>query len=543
MEKADLCSIIVPTFNTRGFLQQTLEAVVRNTRWPYEVIVVENNSTDGTVEYLKNLDLEIDGQVIYNQINMGFGAANNQAAKLAKGSFLVFLNSDTIPTKGWLTAMMKVFEEEDAVGLVGCLNPKVQLITRDGKKAINEIKVGDYVLTHKNRFRKVTRIFNRKYKGEWTRIKFRNDKAKLIMATSEHPILVFRDKKLEWIKIGNVKKSDRIMAKATKCKVCNNPIPSWMQLCKYCNPAELEETKKKLKAYGETRRVPKRPKGSNFHLKHFKDDILPEMEKWRKKGYRTIPTSNFILMPDFIAIKNDKVMAVEVEKSKKPNYKKYDKQEIFDDVTWVLKHRKKPRINTPLKGFIPVKIEKIEHLYSTFRTKDYRTVYNCEVEGDNSYVVGKANVVMHNCKLLHPGTGLIQHAGVVEMRDGRPDHIYFKKHADYPPANTRKQYFAVTFACAVVPKGLFENIGGFDEGYWCGWEDVCFCQEVHKRGQRVYYEPKAVVYHYESRTEGRYKRESHNFNRYAEQYILNRTEFKKGNTAWKNRLKRGGDTT
>ena len=518
----DLVTIVIPTLNAKTFLQQTLEAVVKNTKWPYEVIVVENNSTDGTIEYLKSLDLEIDGQVIYNQINMGFGVANNQASKLAKGSFLCFLNNDTIPTKGWLTAMMKVFEEEDAVGIVGCLDPKVQLITKDGKKAVNKIKVGDFLLTHKNRFKKVTRVFSGNYKGEWTRIKFRNDKAKLITATSEHPILLFRDKKLEWVNIGEVKESDRIMVKATTCKVCNNPIPSWMQLCKYCNPAELEETKKKLKAYGKTRRISKKPKGANFHLKHFKDDILPEMKRWRKMGYKTIPTSDFTLVPDFIAIKDNKVTAVEVEKSKEPNYKKYDKQKIFDDVVWVLNHKKKPRIETPLEGFIPAKIEKIEHFYSTFRTKDYRTVYNCEVEGDNSYIAGKANVVMHNCKLLHPGRGTIQHAGIVKMRDGRPNHIYFKKHADYPPANKRKRYFAVTGACIVTPKGLFEDIGGFNEDYWCGWEDMEYCQEVHKRGQRVYYEPTAVVYHYESRTEGRYKREGHNFNLYMSRHVLNR---------------------
>ena len=524
----DKVSIICPTWNKLEFLKQMMKSVEKNTQWPFELIIVDNASDDGTQEYVLNAGFKMKGQYLRNEENKGFAIPNNQGTEIAKGNFLLFLNNDTIVTKGWLTAMMNVFSEEKAVGIVGCLDPKVNLITEDGKKPINKIKVGDYVLTHKNRFRKVTRVFKRNYKKGWTKLKLLNDRAKSIMATDEHPLLIFRNKKLIWAKISEIEKTDKLMVKSSKCEVCGNIIPAWMRLCKYCNPAELEETKKKLKAYGKTRRKPKKDKGFNSHLKHFNEDIKPEMAKWKKNGYRVIPIASFNEFPDFIAIKNNKITAVEVEKSKNPNYKKYEGQKIYDDIVWILKHKKKPKIKTPLEGFIPCEIKKIEHTKSKFfRTKNYTTVYNCEVEEDNSYVAGKAEVIMHNCRLIHPGAGTIQHAGIIEHKSGMPDHIYFKKPMNYPLAMKRKQYFAVTGACLLIPKTLFEEVGGFDEQYWCGWEDMDLAQKVRRKGYRIYYEPTALVYHYESRTEGRYSKEGSNFSLYISKYVLGKNNEEK----------------
>ena len=165
----DKVSIICPTWNKLEFLKQMMESVNRCTQWPFELIIIDNASDDGTQEFVLNSKFKMDGQYIRNEENKGFAIANNQGVKVAKGNFICFLNNDTIVTKSWLTNMMKVFNEEKAVGIVGCLDPKVNLITEDGKKPINKIKVGDYVLTHKNRFRKVTKIFKRNYKNRKTR--------------------------------------------------------------------------------------------------------------------------------------------------------------------------------------------------------------------------------------------------------------------------------------------------------------------------------------------------------------------------------------
>ena len=93
---------------------------------------------------------------------------------------------------------------------------------------------------------------------------------------------------------------------------------------------------------------------------------------------------------------------------------------------------------------------------------------------------------------------------------------------DYPPANVRMPIFAVTGACLLTPKSLFEQLGKFDERYWCGWEDMDYCQKVHQAGMNIIYEPKSLVYHYESRTDGRYISEGSNFTLYMSTWVLHK---------------------
>lgn len=237
-------SIITPTWNKLEFLKPMMESVDKHTKWPFELIIVDNASDDGTQEFIVNSNFKMDGQYIRNEENKGFAIPNNQGVKMAKGDFICLLNNDTIVTKGWLTAMMNVFSEEKAVGVVGA-------------------------------------------------------------------------------------------------------------------------------------------------------------------------------------------------------------------------------------------------------------------------------------RLIHPGRGTIQHAGIIEYTSSKmPDHIYFKKPMNHPPAMIRRQYFAVTGACLVTPKALYNELGGLDERYWCGWEDMDYCQKVRKKGHRIFYEPKSLVYHYESRTEGRYSKEGSNFSLYMREWVL-----------------------
>jgi len=243
-ETKDLVSIIIPCWNKLDFTKQALDAVELFTEdWPFEVILVDNGSTDGTQNFIKNSNYKMAGQYIHNEKNLGFAIANNQGAKIANGNFLLFLNNDTVVTSGWLAALMNVFSEEKAVGIVGP-------------------------------------------------------------------------------------------------------------------------------------------------------------------------------------------------------------------------------------------------------------------------------------KMLHPGKGTIQHAGVVEHASGLPDHIYFGKPGDYPPANERKHIFAVTGACLLTPKTLFEQMTGFDESYLNGWEDMDYSQRIRQIGMNIIYEPKSLVYHYESRTDGRYAAEGANFTLYMSKWVL-----------------------
>jgi len=112
-------SIIIPTYNKVGYTRRCLEALATNTPdHLYEVIIVDNGSTDATRTLLK--DLEGDVKVILNPQNQGFARACNTGAQVAEGEFLLFLNNDTEPLPGWLENLLRVATTEHQLGAVGC---------------------------------------------------------------------------------------------------------------------------------------------------------------------------------------------------------------------------------------------------------------------------------------------------------------------------------------------------------------------------------------------------------------------------------------
>jgi GT2 family glycosyltransferase len=112
-------------------------------------------------------------------------------------------------------------------------------------------------------------------------------------------------------------------------------------------------------------------------------------------------------------------------------------------------------------------------------------------------------VAVVGSKLLF-ADGTLQHAGVVFSRElPLPYHPFYRAPATLPAANHRRELQCVTGACMAVRRSVFEAIGGFDEGYRNGYEDVDFCLQVRERGGRVIYQPQSTLYHLESQTPGR----------------------------------------
>ncbi len=117
----DRTSIIIPVFNKAELTRACLQALYRTVSKEHvELIIVDNGSTDGTKDLLR----ELKGQhsnitVIENKSNLGFSKANNIGARAATGTHLLFLNNDTEPTSGWLENLFSVYREEKSVGIVG----------------------------------------------------------------------------------------------------------------------------------------------------------------------------------------------------------------------------------------------------------------------------------------------------------------------------------------------------------------------------------------------------------------------------------------
>jgi GT2 family glycosyltransferase len=112
-------SIIILTFNKLKYTQQCIESIRKYTKPNnYEIIIVDNNSTDDTVGWLKQ---QTDIYTIYNTENMGFPSGCNQGIRVATGDEILLLNNDVMVTANWLENLRTALYSANDIGAVGPL--------------------------------------------------------------------------------------------------------------------------------------------------------------------------------------------------------------------------------------------------------------------------------------------------------------------------------------------------------------------------------------------------------------------------------------
>lgn len=112
-------SILILNYNTRDLTLQTIRSVLQSvTEYTYEIILVDNASTDGAVDVIRSEFPVIT--VIANDANVGFARANNQAMQIAKGRYILLLNSDTVVQPDTLNVMVRYMDTHPDVGASGC---------------------------------------------------------------------------------------------------------------------------------------------------------------------------------------------------------------------------------------------------------------------------------------------------------------------------------------------------------------------------------------------------------------------------------------
>lgn len=120
-------SIIIVSFNTKEVLSVSLKSLYgaykdEFTAKKYEVLVLDNGSKDGSVEFLKKEHPHI--YIVENKVNIGFGAANNIGVNKTTGKYVLFLNPDTVVPRNTLHLLVEYFDAHKDVGIV---SPKVML--------------------------------------------------------------------------------------------------------------------------------------------------------------------------------------------------------------------------------------------------------------------------------------------------------------------------------------------------------------------------------------------------------------------------------
>ncbi len=108
-------TVVIPVFNQAGLTRPCLDAVLRFD--PCRVVVVDDGSTDATPALLRGYGKRIT--VITHRTNRGFARAANAGAAMARGRYLVFLNNDTLPHRGWLRALVRHADQHPKAAAVG----------------------------------------------------------------------------------------------------------------------------------------------------------------------------------------------------------------------------------------------------------------------------------------------------------------------------------------------------------------------------------------------------------------------------------------
>lgn len=159
-----LASIVVLAHNNLALTKACLASLIEFTDYPnYEIIVVDNASTDGSVEFFqefasqhKNVRLALSGE------NRGFAAGNNVGIKMAQGAYVLLLNNDTYCTRGWLRDLLRHLIRDKSLGAVG---PVTNNIGNEAKidvaySSMSEMAVAarDYTSAHPRAFLEVKSV-------------------------------------------------------------------------------------------------------------------------------------------------------------------------------------------------------------------------------------------------------------------------------------------------------------------------------------------------------------------------------------------------
>lgn len=122
-------SIVIPVYNNWDYTEKCLESVFRLTKpdkTPFEVVVVDDNSKDGTYYHIKKFSSQLENLAyLRNEENLGFSGSCNKGAAHAKGEYLIFLNNDAVVTEDWAEQLLNTISSDRDIWIAGakCLYP------------------------------------------------------------------------------------------------------------------------------------------------------------------------------------------------------------------------------------------------------------------------------------------------------------------------------------------------------------------------------------------------------------------------------------
>jgi len=514
-------TIIIPCYNKVELTKQCLESIfeITDQNINYEVLLVDNASEDATEELCKQYSEALPNfRYIRNDENMGFAIACNQGIEDRKGKHALLLNNDIVVTDGWLREMLITLKNEEKCGIVGSclLFPDSELIQHCGVY-MGQHQKGFAFPFHFNLYSKLSQTPEAKEVRKLRAVTgacflINEELINDVGGLDDGYINGYEDidyclmaEKAGWdiYYCGKSVLYHYESMSQHRHKFDDENLIRFIRKWKDKVEIELDYSKTSVEMAENTRRHKEINDRLEYDYKQVRREILG-----KKKGE--------IEFSIIIPVHSDtdytmKCLQYIISQSSLHNIEVIMIDNDSDPRT--------KKLLANLGDFAKVIVNKKNESYSKannqgadIATGKYLVFMNNDIETNTGWMESLETVFDNNpdiaiqgAKLTYPDNR-IQHAGIVwgpvpELNNlNLHYHVHLLKEEDDPAVNIAKEFQMVTGALLTIRREVFEQVGGFDEKYHFGHEDLDLCMKVRDAGHKVWYNPQVSATHHESIT-------------------------------------------
>ncbi|MEZ0537117.1 glycosyltransferase [Caldicellulosiruptoraceae bacterium PP1] len=480
-------SIVVPTYNTpKEFLVDMIESVLDQTYKNWELCIADGGSKNNTRDILKEYALR-DSRIKVKLLegNKGIAGNSNEALSLATGEYIALLDHDDLLPPFALFEVVKVINEKPNVDFIYSDEDK---ITEDGKKR-----------------------FDPHFKPDWSPFTLRSYNYITHLSVVKTSLI----KKIGGFREGYDGSQDYdLILRATEISKEIFHVPKILYHWRISNNSTALKPETKLYAYESAK------KALSDHLERL--DINGYVEngpvygryniryKYEKEPFVSIiipnkdnikylePCINSII--NLTTYKNYEIIICENNSNENKTFEYYNNLSSKYNNIKIIQYKSK--FNYSLVNNFAVKYSNGDILL--FLNNDIKVISDDWLSNMIEIIMMK-DVGIVGAKLLYYDN-TIQHIGVVIGMGGVAGHIGRLKNKYYSGhlGNflVTRNVSAVTGACLMIRKEVFNEVNGFDERFEVAFNDIDLCLKVREKGYQVVLTPYAELYHYESKTRG-----------------------------------------
>ena len=481
-------SVVIPLYNTPlKYLKEIMDSLLGQSYGNLEICLADGSSEEGPGKLIKKRYGK-DPRVRYQKLkkNMGISENTNAAIDMASGEYIMLSDHDDVVTRDALFEIVKAINKNRDADIIYTDEDKV---TMDGKDYFDPSFKPDYNIDFLRSSNYICHIFTVKRSLLEEAGKFRHE---YDGAQDFDLILRCCEKAKKIIHIPKILYHWRSHPNSTAGKPESKMYA-------------FEAGKKALEAHY-----------ARLDIKA-KVELTPLFGRYRTIYEVTGHPKVSIIIPNKDHVEDlDKCLKSIWERTSYDNYEilvvenNSEEKDTFAYYEMIQNLKENIRVITWKREF---NYAAINNFAVSYAQGEYLLFLNNDVEiiteGWIEEMLGhcqREDVGIAGAKLYYPDD-TVQHAGVIIGLGGVAGHIFCgSERGEYGYCArlvSVQDYSAVTAACMMTKKELFQKVKGFDEGFQVAFNDIDYCMKVRKEGKLVVFTPYAELYHYESKSRGK----------------------------------------